>query len=463
MIKVIFAAVILMLGAAQKMFSQDMLSKKQMVHDIDVMVYGINYSHVNPYHYRNREEWDIFVKQMKAGLPDSLSNFGFWRKTEQLLVFMNDAHTRTYPWKYREEYVARGGLFFPFNIQKKDGGYYPLQSFSSNSQADASRRIISINGRPMDTIYSAMKKQCGKELDFLDERAICESFPYYVWKVYGWEPPYAIMYSDIEAPIMTEGITYGQLDKAGAPSQKKEVCTLTFPNESSALITIADFDTKPRSYYRKFYRKTFRELNRRGIKNLVIDLRGNDGGDDRYCEDMARYFAGKPFRISSRTMWKVTPEFRKNFAQMYIPGVLRWAKFLYGLNEHAGAIRKTKDGTVAVVEHKEHKPFRSALKHPKKVYLLIDNDTFSASSMFAAMVKDYRLGMLVGQPTGNLSSFYADPLIWYMLPNSRITFQVSTSFNVRPSGMPDNDSIQPDILLPKSEDALEYVVKLIGD
>lgn len=460
MIKLVFAIITLVAGAVQGVFSQEMLTRKQMIQDIDVMVYGINYSHVDPYHYRSREEWDSFVKEMKSGLPDSLSTFGFWRKTEQLLVFMNDAHTRTYPSKYREEYVARGGLFFPFNIQKKDGGYYPLQNFGNNLQADASRRIISINGISMDTIYSAMTKQCGKELDFLDERAICNSFPYYVWKVYGWEPPYSIVYSDSEVPVMTEGITYEQLNKEDVPSPKKEVCSLSFPNEASALITITDFDTKTRSYYRKFYRRTFRELNRRGIKKLVIDLRGNDGGDDRYCEDMARYFADKPFRISSRTLWKVTPEFRKNFELMYIPGILRWAKFLYGINEHAGAIRKTKDGAVAVVEHKEHKPFRSALKHPKKVYLLIDNDTFSAGSMFAAMVKDYRLGTLVGQPTGNLSSFYADPLIWYMLPNSKITFQVSTSLNIRPDGKLDNESIIPDIVLPQSEDALDYVMKL---
>lgn len=463
MMKVVFAVILLVAGAVQEAFSQDMLSRKQMEQDLDGMAGRIVYSHVNAYHYRSKEEWSAFLKEMKSGLPDSLSRFGFWRKAEQVLVFMNDAHTRTYPSVFYKEYTDRGGLFFPFTIRKKGDGYHAAEIYGGVSGIDTLNSIAGINGLPMDTIYADMKKQCGKELDFLDEKAICESFPYYVWKVYGWEPPYSIIYSGNNAPVTLRGVTAAGLKKAEPLSQKREVCSLSFPNDATALITVADFETMPRSYYRKFCRKAFREIDRRGIRNLVLDLRGNDGGDSRYCEDMASYFANKPFRISSRTLWKVTPEFKANFAQLYIPGIMRWAKFLYGINEHTDAIWKTADGQVAVAEHKERKPRRSALKHPKKVYVLINNDTFSAGSMFAAMVKDYNLGTLIGQPTGNLSSFYADPLMWYMLPNSRITFQVSTSLNVRPNGIQDNDSIQPDILLPESTDALEYVLGLLLD
>ncbi|MGQ3087625.1 S41 family peptidase [Flavobacterium sp.] len=463
MIKAIFTIILLVAGTLQQAFSQDMLSRKQMEQEIDAMVGRIVYSHVNAYHYRSKQEWDVFLKEVKSGLPDSLSRFGFWRKAEQVLVFMNDAHTRTYPSVFYKEYTDRGGLFLPFTIQKKEDVYHAAEIYGDTSNIDTFKSIISINGVPMAAIYADMKKQCGKELDLLDEKAICGSFPYYVWKVYGWEPPYSVIWSGSNAPVMVQGVTSDKLENGGPLSPKKEICSLSFLNEATALITVIDFETMPRSYYKKFYRKAFREINRRGIKNLVLDLRGNDGGDSRYCEDMARYFADKPFRISSRTLWKVTPEFKTNFTQLYIPGIMRWAKFLYGINEHTKAIWKTGDGAIAVVEHKERKPYRSALKHPKKVYLLIDNDTFSAGSMFAAMVKDYNLGILVGQPTGNLSSFYADPLMWYMLPNSRITFQVSTSLNVRPNGKLDNDSIQPDILLPESTDALEYVLELIGN
>jgi len=461
MIKAIFTIILLVAGTLQETFSQDMLSRKQMEQDIDAMVGRIVYSHVNAYHYRSKEEWYVFLKEMKSGLPDSLSRFGFWRKAEQVLVFMNDAHTRTYPSVFYKEYTDRGGLFFPFTIQKRKDGYHSSEIYGDVSGIDTLKRIISINGLAMAAIYADMKKQCGKELDFLDEKAICESFPYYVWKVHGWEPPYSVIWSGSSEPVMLQGVTAAQLKKDERLSQKKEVCSLSFPNDATALITVTDFETMPRSYYKKFYMKAFCEIDRRGVKNLVLDLRGNDGGDSRYAEDMARYFADKPFRISSRTLWKVTPEFKANFAQLYIPGIMRWAKFLYGINEHTKAIWKTADGQVAVVEHKERKPLRSALKHPKKIYLLIDNDTFSAGSMFAAMVKDHHLGTLVGQPTGNLSSFYADPLMWYMLPNSRITFQVSTSLNVRPNGKLDNDSIQPDILLPESTDALKYVLELL--
>lgn len=146
---------------------------------------------------------------------------------------------------------------------------------------------------------------------------------------------------------------------------------------------------------------------------------------------------------------------------MYIPKVLRWAKFLYGINKHTKAIWNTKDNELAVVNNKLIKPKRSALKYKRNIYVLTDNYTFSAGSMFAGMVKDYKLGTIIGEPTGNLSSFYADPFMWYQLPNSKITFQVSTSLEVRPNGILDTESILPDISIKYKEDALEKALELI--
>lgn len=51
--------------------------------------------------------------------------------------------------------------------------------------------------------------------------------------------------------------------------------------------------------------------------------------------------------------------------------------------------------------------------------------------------------------------------MWYALPYSKFTFQVSTSLDVRPSGIIDTESILPDIAIGDDEDALQKTLELI--
>lgn len=467
MIRIIIFILLAFFGYIQKAFSQDTvkLTKQQMIQDIDLLVDRVHYAHINSYHYRSREEWQDYIEKMKQGLPDTLALFDFWRKTEEIFVFMNDAHTRTYPSAYYRDYIKAGGMFFPLNIKKAGSNYTVTKVYGNDTLINNLTHIQSINDKPIDSVFAMMKLHSGKELDALDDRYISDSFIFYFWKTFNWQPPYTVGFINASGNLQyaeLDGVTYQDLkEKKERSKAGKQVCELTFIKDTIALIKIRDFYSMSRKGYKKFYRKTFRKINKREVKNIILDFRNHDGGDSRYGEDLAKYFADKPFRASAATHWKVTPEFRTNFAQMYIPGIMRWAKFLYGINKHTKAIYSAKDNEVAVVNHKLIKPKATALRHPKNIYLLTDNYTFSAGSMFAAMVKDYKLGIIVGEPTGNLSSFYADPILWYKLPNSGIAFQVSTSFNLRPNGQNDDHSIEPDVYVETNEDALEKALQII--
>jgi len=447
-----------------KAFGQEKvnLTKVQMKQDITALVGKIKYTHPNPYYYRSENDWKKYLDSIQNNLPETLSEFDFWRKIDQILIFMNDAHTRSYPTKFYNEYVKNDGLFFPFSIENRNDNYFINKNYSKEV-IGPNEKIIAINEISIQEIITKLKLHSSKELDYLDEKYVTSSFIYYLWRAYDLKSPYKIELSDENENIRNIKIN-GLLAK-DFPKEKEdkniEVCTFSIIKDSIALLTIKDFDSEKRSYFKNFYRKSFKEINKLKIKNIIIDVRNHDGGDSRYGEDFAKYFADKPFRISSKTLWKVTPEFKKGFTQMYIPKVMRWAKFLYGINKHTKAIWNTKDNELAVVNNKLIKPKRSAFKYKRNIYVLTDNYTFSAGSMFAGMVKDYQLGTIIGQPTGNLSSFYADPFMWYQLPNSKITFQVSTSMEVRPNGILDTESILPDISIKYKEDALEKALELI--
>jgi len=464
MIRLVIAVLLLFSSFCCKVFGQEkvLLTKVQMKQDITALVEKIKYTHPNPYYYRSENDWEKYLDSVQNNLPETISEFEFWRKIDQILVFMNDAHTRSYPSKFYNDYVKNDGLFFPFSIENRGGNYFVSKNYSKEVIAQ-NEKIIAINDIPIQEIIAKLKLHSSKELDFLDEKYVTSSFIYYLWRAYDLKSPYKIDLSDEAGNPRTlevKGFLAKEFPKENE-HKKQEICTFSIVKDSIALLTIKDFDSEKRSYFKRFYRRSFREINRQKIKNITIDVRNHDGGDSRYGEDFAKYFADKPFQISSKTIWKVNPEFKKGFAQMYIPKVMRWAKFLYRINKHTKAIWNTKDNELAVVNNKLIKPKPSALQNKRTIYVLADNYTFSAGSMFVAMVKDYDLGTIIGQPTGNLSSFYADPFMWYQLPNSKITFQVSTSLEVRPNGIIDTESILPDVFIGDKEDALAKTIELI--
>src|SRR5690349_6917669 len=56
---------------------------------------------------------------------------------------------------------------------------------------------------------------------------------------------------------------------------------------------------------------------------LVVDLRGNGGGDSRMGEELLRYLTTKPYRMSAAKNWKMSAEYRVYFKTWVHPAI-RW-------------------------------------------------------------------------------------------------------------------------------------------
>ena len=79
-----------------------------------------------------------------------------------------------------------------------------------------------------------------------------------------------------------------------------------------------------------------------------------------------------------------------------------------------------------------------------KTYILISNSTFSAGSALADIFKYNKLATLVGEPTGNATSFYANPTT-IDLPNSKIKCSISTKYILGANKNSKSNTVTPDI------------------
>jgi C-terminal processing protease CtpA/Prc len=169
---------------------------------------------------------------------------------------------------------------------------------------------------------------------------------------------------------------------------------------------------------------------------LIIDIRGNGGGSSEMGDFIMKYISEREVRSFSKIQMKVSEELLGN------PGKL------LGL-EHLTRLRGL-NVTVRFDEKKQQKPdsFFNG-----KVYLLVDNETFSSASDFAAMFRDYECGKILGYETGGLPACFGE-VVKMTLANSGVDFGVSSKkfFGPRPRPGDDEHGILPDI--PMTEELL---------
>ena len=102
------------------------------------------------------------------------------------------------------------------------------------------------------------------------------------------------------------------------------------------------------------------------------------------------------------------------------------------------------------------------------VYLLTDKRSYSASSSFAATVKCYGLGLIIGEETGGTKIFYANS-IGKATPHSNLYCNVATTTKFTTCFDAPDVGIQPDLvakptipqLVAQQDVALNYALLVI--
>jgi hypothetical protein len=139
---------------------------------------------------------------------------------------------------------------------------------------------------------------------------------------------------------------------------------------------------------------TFKTLRDKGTKTLILDLRGNGGGDDMYGALLVSYLTDKPFRYFDRIHIKtITPAFKA--PSDWNGDDAHLAKLRENTApDPAGGFLVTEKGHPGIAEQQPGKyPFTGS------VYVLIDGGTFSTAADFCAVTHHLGRATFVGEET----------------------------------------------------------------
>lgn len=161
----------------------------------------------------------------------------------------------------------------------------------------------------------------------------------------------------------------------------------------------------------------FSQLKARAVQKVVIDIRGNTGGNSSVGSTLLKYLTRKPIK-TYRGDTKISEETSKWFPNREIGEVVRGTA---GVREFPYESRLTDEqaNNVPVFEG--------------QVHALVDSGVYSSAEWLAAELAANDLATLIGEPTGGGGSRPGEQLS-FELPNTGLTLWVSCKLWIPPGG-----------------------------
>jgi len=193
------------------------------------------------------------------------------------------------------------------------------------------------------------------------------------------------------------------------------LCLEFLDNNKNAILTISSFNYYPWNnlpFYEQFIDNSIKKINEKGVENLIIDLRFNGGGSPDASIHLLKYLIDKPFNYFSNTT-----------------------------NSEKDRVYTT---------------FNNGYKG--KLYFIIDGNGKSTTGHFMALVKDLKLGTIIGEELGSNQFCTAGQTI-LRLSNTKLKFNVANSTSkLTISSLPDEVGVLPDYYVTQNID--DYLNKV---
>lgn len=177
-----------------------------------------------------------------------------------------------------------------------------------------------------------------------------------------------------------------------------------------------------------------RKAVREGVKKVVIDVRGNGGGNSDTCVQLLNALGMEAPQYG--VYIRYSPLARGTYPDYY--------------EKDSGGDR--------------YDPYPQSAKANPKIQLVVltDEDTFSSATMLAVYVRDGGLGALIGRPSSNAPNSYGD-ILQFSLENTGTYCIVSHKQWLRPDQSAEGDELTPDIATAVGEDALQTALDFLAN
>lgn len=372
-------------------------SKEKIVHDFKIFRNALEEAHPGLYDYTSKSKMDKLFAKILSQIDHPLTSEEFKYLLLPVLQAIKDSHTFLYPKKYR----ITDGSAPPVSFGLIDSAIYVHQS-SPKYQHLIGKAIISINNQSIDEIISLIESQIYGTDGYIQtqkKRKLLQNFVRLYSRYFSMKSGDQLHLTFTDKTSQT--FVYNEKNQNNllpkwrnyAPENKRiEIKKL---NPDTYLLDINTFELLRKDI--EDINKLVIENNIKSIKNLIIDLRDNLGGSPEALEHIFSLLTNQPFQ--SQTLSKVNhKDTYKMFANCY--NYTKESKNMYPKYEK---IEGKKGFYLPPSYFPEYQP-NDSIHFKGKLKVLINEYSCSASTVFAALVRKYKRGIIIGRETG--STYY---------------------------------------------------------
>ncbi len=376
-----------------------------------------------------------------------------------LVALVQDGHLFAESNESLVNYVSEKGKFFPLGLAIEDNKAYIRADYSTSLDSAAlGSELLSVNGVKMAEVIARMLPLLSADanLEKSKWRQLENVFTFDIlyWSLYEPTDTYTVTYRIADGKVhqvTIDAVTGSIINAANSSSEITRELIIDEEN-STAYLDINTFynadNKRDNAQYEKFLSDTFKQLNHKHIKNLVIDLRDNPGGLVHNAYRLFSYIS--PVNVESRVMVK-SSQFLKDYKKQ---SFVEYLMVKLSRQSYASRINRAAPGSLVEVTSKQHFIKSSSKKFSGKVYVLANGATFSAASMFVKLCKEQNAGIITGEENAACQAVSFGDLVDFELPNTQAKVYVSTSIVTRDNDL-EKRSVQPQISLTRNihEDA----------
>ena len=440
------------------------LSKQEMLQDFETFEAIYQKANAGLYTYRSKHQIDSVFAENKVKITDSLSYREYYNLLWNVIDFTGSCHNRLDFSNSLFDSLSKQKIFFPIPLKLIEG---KLITNLTHENIPLGSEIISVNKLKAQEFLTQISKykstdgfnKTGKhrwiETDFL---------PSYIYLAFGKQNKYAIAYKQdgskkVQHTIIPSG-TYSDFynnfqNRHSKALEEQDTVAYSYKMMDSintGLLTVKTFamgesETEGHKKYASFLDSVFTKIKDQEVKNLIVDVRGNAGGNDPNDLLLYSYLTQRTFQenISAYTLFQEIP-FQEHYIYDDVEGLTNFFKEIYTAFKDDKFYQNK-------ASNKVWYPKQNAFQG--NIILLIDPYVASAGSLFASLIKSDDRTIVIGEETsGGYYGHTGIMPVTYELPNSKLllTFSV-VDLKQDVKELPDEkfgDGVIPDYIIGQS-------------
>lgn len=398
--------------------------------------------HPAMYRYASKKKIDYIFDSCFATIQDSMPLVNFYLLTRFAVAAIGDGHANSkLSRELSNSYLANTKIFPAMVMFIHNNAYV----FCCNQAPSLNgTQLISINGHPLMEVVKKMFSYITTDAKIESRKnwELPEDFHLLFNTIYGCSDKYTVSYKTVANKTMTTTLqadTLKNFSCKGPFTRPDKYLKLNYPTNNAAVLTLQTFFDgfldQTGENFKQFLDSAFNDISNKKVKNLLIAVRNNQGGNDINGAILYSYLSKAAFRYYG-ALETVHEQFTEEHHS------------LLGLQQPA------------------------ANHFDGKLFVLMNGRSFSGAAEFAAIAKTNNRAIFIGEECGG--GYYGNASgdeAMVTLPHTQITARIPLikyTMAVK-SEQTEDGGIYPDYpidlaigdLMAHTDGQLEYALRIV--